>query len=692
MSERIELDTFLSAYLSEAEEHLAAATEKALAIEGALKGGASNGRAVRDLYRILHTVKGLSAMVGVEPIVAIAHRLESILRAADRGVAALTLPALELIFEALRAIEHRLRALEQGKAVLAMPPSLLARLDAHDVRGAPATPGSAREVVFDLDPSIDAKLAGFERDQLLKGHAEGRRALRAEFVPSPRKAAEGLTINSVRDRVGSLAEIVKVVPVAVASTEMAPGGLSFLFLLLTSAEDLEIAAAAGCDLGAVRSLIAGTMGPLAVPDADDADQTGADGAALDPAGEIETPELHARSVLRVDVVRVDDAMDRLSALIVTRSRLARAVGALEGHSVAIRELQTIVQENARQLRDLRGALLRIRMVPFSEVLSRLPLILRGIRRTSGKEVRLETRAADAELDKAVAERIFPALVHLVRNAVDHGIGPREERLRQGKKAEGTVSIICSARSNRYLAIEVVDDGRGVDREALARSMGSEVPAGDVGLLEAMCRPGLSTRTEATTTSGRGMGMDIVRKIVVEQLGGDLSVHSRPGEGTTFTLQIPLTVSILDAFTVQCGQQRFTVPVAIVEEIVELDHRKVIRGPGRKGEERTALIERRGETIPLVDLARVLGLNRDSPEGPRQALVVRRGVEPVAFALDRVITQQETVVRPLVDPLVQAPGIAGSTDLGDGQPTLVLDLVAMVVALGRPRGTERVYAA
>jgi two-component system chemotaxis sensor kinase CheA len=385
-------------------------------------------------------------------------------------------------------------------------------------------------------------------------------------------------------------------------------------------------------------------------------------------------------------------MDRLSALIVTRSRLARAVAALEGHSVAVRELQTIVQENARQLRDLRGALLRIRMVPFAEVLSRLPLILRGIRRTSGKEVRLETRAADAELDKAVAERIFPALVHLVRNAVDHGMGTREERLRQGKKAEGTVSILCSARSNRYLAIEVIDDGRGVDREALARATGSEVPAGDVGLLEVLCRPGLSTRTEATTTSGRGMGMDIVRKIVVEQLGGDLSIQSRAGEGTTFTLQIPLTVSILDAFTVQCGPQRFTVPVAIVEEIVELDQRKVTRGPGGKGGEGTALIERRGETIPLVDLAHVLGLGRESPVGLRQALVVRRGIEPVAFGLDRVLSQQETVVRPLVDPLVQAPGIAGSTDLGDGQPTLVLDLVAMVAALGRPSRGERGRAA
>ena len=689
MSERIDLRGFLTAYLAEADEHLAAANDRALSIDASLKGGAANPRAVRDLFRIVHTIKGLSAMVAVEPIVVVAHRLESILRAADRGASPLTPPAVEVIFEALRAIEQRLRALEKGAEVPAAAQSLIARLDEH-ARPTPL-PSAPAEATLDLPPAVLSKLAAFECEQLVHGAADGRRAVSAEFVPSPRKAAEGLTINSVRERVGSLAEIVKVIPVAIAPSEAAPGGLSFLFLLLTSADDVEIAAAAGCDPGAVRPLVAppGAVAPVAGGGEERRGDGGeerppSDGDALDP----EVPEAHARSVLRVDVGRVDEAMDRLSALIVTRSRLARAVSALDASSAVVRELSIIVQENARQLRDLRAALLRIRMVPFAEVLSRLPLILHHVRRTSGKEVRLETYAAEAELDKAVAERVFPALVHLVRNAIDHGMGTPEERAREGKPPEGTVRILCSARSNRHLAIQVNDDGRGIDRQVLARAIGGEVPANDAALLEVLCRPGLSTRAQATLTSGRGMGMDIVRKIVVDQLGGDLSVHSSPGEGTTFTLHIPLTVSILDAFTVQCGEQRFAIPVSIVEEIVEIDPRAVVRGPGRGGAEGTALIERRGETIPLVDLARVL----DGAAAPRrealQALVVRRGAEPVAFGLERVLAQQETVVRPLVDPLVQVPGIAGSTDLGDGRPTLVLDLVVMVAALGRTLRGER----
>lgn len=688
MSSGVDLQGFLGAYLAEADEHLANANERTLAIEAALTQGTSNGRAVRDLFRILHTIKGLSAMVGVEPVVVIAHHLESILRAADRGTAALTPAAIEVVFESLRAIEQRLRAIEKGAPPAAVSAALLARLEKHDGHGERAEVATVAGEL-DLAPELAARLAPFEREQLLKGGAEGRRVLCAQFVPSPKRAAEGLTINSVRERVGSLAEIVKVIPLAIPSSDAAPGGLSFQILLVTSAEELEIATAAGCESAAVRSIVRARA--VAV----DAEHPAA--AIVDDDGdplEIDREDTafgdsQARTVLRVDVGRVDEAMDRLAALIVTRSRLARAVAAMEGQSGVRRELQSIVQESSRQLRDMRASLLRIRMVPFSEVLARLPLVVRGLRRTTGKEVRLETQAADAELDKSVAERVFPALVHLVRNAVDHGLGTPEERVREGKPTEGTVRIVCSSRTNRQLALQVIDDGRGIDRAALARSIGMPIAEGDGALLDVLCRPGLSTRTEATTTSGRGMGMDIVRKIVVEQLGGELTLETTPGVGTTFTLLIPLTVSILDAFIVQCGDERFAVPVSIVEEIIELDARAVVRGPALGGGA-TALIERRGDTIPVVELSRILGAARDA--GARQALIVRRGSEPVAFALDRVLTQQETVVRPLVDPLVQVAGIAGSTDLGDGRPTLVLDLVAMVAGLGRSRLGESGRAA
>ena len=243
-----------------------------------------------------------------------------------------------------------------------------------------------------------------------------------------------------------------------------------------------------------------------------------------------------------------------------------------------RALGEIMRDNARQLRDLRAAILRVRLVPAAELLERIPLILRGVRREGGRPVRLVLDAGTAELDKGVAERIFPALVHLVRNAVDHAIESPEERKLLGKPEEGTLTLRCLARSNTELELSVSDDGRGIDCPAVAARAGRELAPGDAALLDALCQPGLSTRDRLTTTSGRGMGMDIVRRVVVDQLGGELSMTTTPHVGTTFTLRVPLTLFIVDTFTLECMSERFVVPVSNVDEIFEVDHDRVRRAP------------------------------------------------------------------------------------------------------------------
>jgi two-component system chemotaxis sensor kinase CheA len=282
--------------------------------------------------------------------------------------------------------------------------------------------------------------------------------------------------------------------------------------------------------------------------------------------------------------------------------------------------------------------------------------------------------------------LFPAIVHLVRNAVDHAIEPPAERRAAGKAEEGTIRIACFAYSNTRLELVVSDDGRGIDRAAVARRAGREIASHDA-LLDVLCRAGFTTRDVATATSGRGMGMDIVKRIVVDQLGGELSVETEVGVGTTFTLRVPLTISIVDAFTAQCCGQRFVVPVSMVEEILEVDPAKVRQGPAPAGHSnaRASLIERRGEAVPLVDLASVLAIRPESAPRALQAVLVRSGGALIGFALDKVVAQQEAVVRPLIDPFAQSPGIAGATDLGDGKPTLVLDLVALGATLARREG-------
>lgn len=642
----IDLREFRAAYLAEADEHLAAVNACLVEIDAAVRGNRAAPRAVRDLLRVLHTIKGLSSMVGIEPIVVLAHRMESALRGT---VATRTVEAL---FAAMRAIEARLGSVAKNEPVAEPPAALLAELDALD----DATEAAAVEAAPAIDPALDAKLGPAEREQIAGGLRSGRRLVRVDFAPSPERAQAGLGITTVRERLERIGDIVKVLP------QGSGGGLVFAILVLTSESDESLVTAVGLEPGEVHELAAPGIVP-APP-------------ALVDAGDYEMPTHDVqRAVIRVEVARIDDTIEKLSMLVVTRSRLERAIGALAREGMAVRELETIAAENARQLKDLRAALLRLRMIPIATVLDRLPLVVRGLAKTRQKDVALVVDGGAAELDKTVAERIFPAIVHLLRNAVDHGIETPEERRRAGKPERATITIACVARSNRDVEIVLTDDGRGVDASAVAARAGTAVPEDAAALLDLLCRPGLSTRDQADTTSGRGMGMDIVKK-TVEGLGGELTLDNVPGRGATFRMRLPLTIAIVDAFSVRSGRDRFVVPVPTVEEIVDLSETPLVKGPGFD------LISRRGASMPVLDLRAALGLAA-SEERVAQALVVRRRRNDcVAFAVDRVVGQQETVIRPLADELVRTPGIAGATDLGDGRATLVLDLVGLAAKLGR----------
>jgi two-component system chemotaxis sensor kinase CheA len=669
----VELREFVTAFLGEAEDLLRTASGSLLAIEAEVRRGRNAPRPLREAFRAVHTLKGLAAMVGIEPIVTLAHRMEAVLRQADRSGGVIGAPAIDALLQGVREIERRVQAVSQGKAPPEPPQALLDALDALDT-AAPATPPPPAALA--LEPALQDKLTGYEREGLAQAVAAGRRALRVDFVPSPARAQAGLNITTVRERMAAVAEIVKVVPRSVPASPDAPGGLAFTLIVLAAAPDEEIAAAAGLAPGALVALGAPVPAPTPAP----ARAAAAPPRAADAPVEAPPPEYdpaaeagQRASVVRVEVSRLDDAMERLSALIVTRFRMTRAVARLAEDGADVRELSALLADTTRGLRDMRAAILRVRMVRVAEVLERIPLLVRGLRRETGKAVRVEMDGGHAELDKAVAERLVPALVHLVRNAVDHAIEPAAERARAGKPEEGTLTISCFQRGNTQLELTVADDGAGVDRAAVARRAGVEPPASDAALLDLLCRPGLSTRSAATTTSGRGMGMDIVRRTVVEELGGELLLRTEPGRGSAFTLRVPLTISIVECFGLESAGRRYVVPVASVEEILDLDGIRRVEGPAPRARHAVAILERRGEAVPLVALSAVFGLAGDPP---RKALVVRRAGEPIAFGVDRMTGQHEVVLRSLEDPLVKRPGIAGATDLGDGRPTLVLDLVAL----------------
>ena len=460
----------------------------------------------------------------------------------------------------------------------------------------------------------------------------------------------------------------------------APGGLAFDLLVLTECGCDQLAAVTGLTVDEMREIATAPVEPMpdaAMPDVVTPDAPPpAEPSGLDDLGEGAEPA----TFVRVEVARLDDALNRLSELIVSRFKLKREIAALTARGVDTRALLDVDVLYGLQLDDLRAAIMRTRMVPVAELLARIPLLVRGLSRDTGRAVRLAIDAQDAELDKAVGDRIFPAIVHLVRNAIDHAIEPPAERERQGKPREGRIRISCSTRTNNQLELTLSDDGRGIDAAAVARRAGREVPQTAAALLELVASPGFSTLDQATKTSGRGLGMDIVRRIVTTELRGELTLHTVLGQGTTFTLRLPLTLTIVDVFLVRCGSELFAVPVSAIEEVIEVDPDKKIRGPTPCSARSAWLYARDDEALALVELSEVLRVPRP-PGAAMQGLVVRRTSQGFVFEVDCVLGQQEVVVRPIDDPLVRAPGVAGATDLGNGRPTLVLDLIGLSAGLG-----------
>jgi two-component system chemotaxis sensor kinase CheA len=381
------------------------------------------------------------------------------------------------------------------------------------------------------------------------------------------------------------------------------------------------------------------------------------------------------NVVRVDLARLDELMRLIGELVTSRARLDESLKQLKRSVAPVewRGLQETSQAMARQLRDLREGVMRVRMVQVGEIFERMKFVVRDLSRESGKEIKLELRGQETEIDKFLVERMTDPLLHLVRNAVSHGLETVGERVARGKSPEGTITLRAATAGENVL-IEIADDGRGIDEELIAeraRALGliaEDVRPDEALLLKLICAPGFSTRDEADRVSGRGVGMDVVCS-TVEELGGTLTLSTVKNRGTRFTIELPLTLAIADALIASVGGQRFAFPQSVVREIIEVEASAV------KVLENNEIVSYRGGVLPLLRLARLFGLDETKPRA-FHVFVVGSGASAVGLAVDRAIGQREIVVRGLNDPLVKVSGVAGATDLGDGRVVLILDVAAL----------------
>jgi two-component system chemotaxis sensor kinase CheA len=323
--------------------------------------------------------------------------------------------------------------------------------------------------------------------------------------------------------------------------------------------------------------------------------------------------------------------------------------------------------------------MRVRLVPVGEIFRRMPFVVRDLARDTGRRVRVEMSGQDTQIDKFLVERMMDPALHLVRNAMAHGLEPVEERIAAGKPPEGTVRLAAAA-AGEIATIEISDDGRGIDAArvvARAAGLGLPVPAvvDDAAVLELICSPGFSTREESDRASGRGFGMAVVRR-TVQELGGSLRLWTEPGRGTTFTIELPLTLAITDALLARVGTQQFAVPQAAVREVIELEASAI------RQLEDGEVVPYRGTALPLVRLSQRLGME-SSDRSRLHAFVLGQGASAVGLVVDRIVGQREIVVRSTVDPLIRVDGVAGATDLGDGRVVLILDAAAIARGVRRP---------
>jgi two-component system, chemotaxis family, sensor kinase CheA len=405
-------------------------------------------------------------------------------------------------------------------------------------------------------------------------------------------------------------------------------------------------------------------------------------AALRSVGEVETIEIvepaaagaeprpGSNRQIRVDLRRLDLLMKQIGELVAAKNRLGAL--ATESRDPVLIEISERIN---RLVSGMQGEVIASRMTPVGEVFGRFPRLVRDLSRELGKQIRFEMEGEEIELDRSILDEIGEPLVHLIRNAADHGIESPAERAAAGKRPEGRI-LVSASRERNTVAIRVVDDGRGIDREKILTKARGEGAAPDADtlnddlLIRVLARPGFSTAQQVSGVSGRGVGVDVAMTRV-RALGGTLEVRSELGQGATFLIRVPLTLAIVRALLTEAGGERYAVPLAYVAETVDFDRASVTALRGRE-----ALVVR-DQVIPTVHLRDLVASRSSSASLRRPTVILEVGERRTALVVDALVGQQDIVVEPFDAPRGLPPFVGGATILADGAPALILDAAALL---------------
>jgi two-component system chemotaxis sensor kinase CheA len=617
-------DQFLDDYYAECDEHLVSIRRVLVTLEDEVDAGTLDRTVLDNLFRSFHTLKGISGMVGLSAAEQLAHHLESHLRELREGTVLLSDSEFQALVAGVSLLESVITARRNDQPIPSIDETV-ARLQSVSSESAPGK----------IETPIEPETPDSKTTRWL-----------IEFTPTAELAERGVNVNSVRSRLQEIGQLIQAKPVVKGAGEIA-----FEFIVATNADKSALEA---------DGLTFQPAPVESAPRAKDSQPV----ATIAPA-----------SVVRVDLDRLDELMRIIGELVISRTRLEDQLAELKRTTPPAlwRSLQETSLSMTRQLRDLRESVMRVRMVQIGEIFERMTFVVRDLARESGKKIIVQLSGGETEIDKFLVERMMDPLMHLVRNAVSHGLETVAEREAQGKRSEGLLSLSATT-AGEMIVIKIADDGRGIDRRLVldrARARGlshGNADLDDAALLDLIATPGFSTRDEADRESGRGVGMDVVKK-ATEDLGGRVSLATKLGEGTKFTIELPLTLAIAEALIVSVNGQRFAVPQSGVREVLEVE------STSTRVLENNEIISYRGKVLPLLRLARVFEMNYQRGE-KFHVLVIGEDTNEVGLAVDRILGQREIVVRAIKDPLAQSKGIAGATELGDQRVVLILDVGAL----------------
>jgi two-component system chemotaxis sensor kinase CheA len=646
----MDTNAYMEMFLAECREHLQELNLAIVRIEEKPDDPAT----VDEIFRIAHSLKGMSATMGFERMAALTHQMEDVFELLRQRSTPLERAAVDVLFECVDALEGAINGIESNGEEGFDPASLIERLQGL-ARARTPDQDVARRGGEAVPNEVPASAAG--------AVAAGQAVLHASVTLDPETLMPAVRAYMVLAAAGDLGTIVSSAP-EVEDVEAFDGRIVDLWLLAeVEADALRTTLAAVAD---VRSVVV-VDGSAAEEAPADADADTASIVELAPVAVLE-PSRSATTV-RVDAERLDSLMHLMGELVVQRTRVEALANMAD-----VPELPQAMQELTRCSQALQAIVMQVRMIPVEAVFSRLPRLVRDLSSKLDKKVELEVVGQDTELDRTVVDALGDPLVHLVRNALDHGFESPADRTAGGKPPTGILRI--SARhAGGNVVITVTDDGRGVDPAAVAaiavrrglltREQAESVDAARA--IELLFTAGFSTRETASDISGRGVGMDAVRA-KVRELGGEVTITSEHGSGTVAQIRLPLTLAIMPALLVTVAGRTYAIALDRIDRTVMLSDHPVRSAAGQK------MLVLGDEVLPLVDAATALG--HPSCEDCEFAVVVHSHERSVAVAVSSLIGQQELVTRPLPSDVAELAPVSGAAVLSDGDIALLVDCDAL----------------